>query len=264
MRFPLGADPRRYGFNAEPFRVIAHDSVALACCILRTPDPHPKGTVLMLHGISACKEHNFGLARMLNDNGWHVALTDLRAHGQSGGAYCTFGYYEKRDMSLILTEIALRDCPPPYGIFGESLGGAVAIQALAADARWNFGVVESTFDDLVNVAAQYGYNWFGFRSHALAAAVMQSSGRIANFPPDSVCPMHAAKSVRCPVFVAHGANDEKIPADHTQRIFQNLASAEKERVVVAGAGHSDLHSVGGAEHEQRILRFLDRQSRKFR
>lgn len=258
-KFPNGDAPERYGFRAEPFTVFSPDSVRLSCCILRTSVPDSKGTVVLLHGIAACKELNFGFARLLNDNGWDVVITDLRAHGKSGGSYCTFGYYEKHDVSAILTAAIGRKCPAPYGIFGASLGGAVALQTLAEDKRWNFGIIESTFDNLINVSVEYGHYWFGFRSRALAEFIMARSSSIAHFPADSVSPMLAARSITCPILLAHGDDDRKIPAEHTRLIFENLATHDKKRIVIHGAGHDDLHSVGGAEFESNILQFLARQ-----
>jgi pimeloyl-ACP methyl ester carboxylesterase len=52
-----------------------------------------------------------------------VLAYDSRAHGESGGNACTYGYYEKRDLSRAIDLIGLR----PVVALGISLGAAVAL-----------------------------------------------------------------------------------------------------------------------------------------
>ena len=92
----------------------------------------PKATIILLHGISSNKENWLGYARLLADNGFNSVVYDQRAHGKSGGTFCTFGFYEKFDVSKIVDNLHGRQGFVPVGIQGASLGGAVALVASAA------------------------------------------------------------------------------------------------------------------------------------
>lgn len=99
---------------------------------------------MLLHGISACKEVELQRAKLLADAGYASLLLDLRAHGQSEGEYCTFGYHEKNDLRAVADTLGSDSRRRPMAIWGASLGGAVALQAMAVEPRYSFGLVERT------------------------------------------------------------------------------------------------------------------------
>jgi hypothetical protein len=216
----------------------------------------PKATLILVHGIGGFKESFLGFARFLNSKNINVFLYDQRAHGKSDGKYCTFGYYEKKDISKIIDTIQ-KIAPQPIGIFGASLGGAVALQALAEDKRLQFGIIESTFNTLENVVAEYGKGYFGFRSEWLARHVLRKSAVIANFDPFSVRPSEACKQIAQPLFFAHGTDDPKIPMTFNKENFVNTASTQKIFYEVQGAKHSNLHIVGGDAYKSKLIKFID-------
>lgn len=221
--------------------------------------PKPRGTIILLHGIGGHKESNLGFSRILADNGFHVILYDQRAHGKSDGKYCTFGFYEKKDVSKFV-DIAVAKFPSlPIGIHGASMGGAVAIQALEHDKRLKFGIIESTFNTLENVVIEYGRGYFKFRSRWLAQRVLSKSADIAEFKPFDIKPIESCKNIGQPILMVHGDMDEKIPIDFNQQNFAALQSKDKEFYVVKGAGHQNVGEIGGEQYLTKLLAFLNRQ-----
>ena len=75
---------------------------------------------------------------------------DSRAHGESGGDACTYGFYEKKDLSRAIDRLG----GGPVLAFGISLGAAVALQSAADDPRIARVVAVSAFSDLRTVAAE--------------------------------------------------------------------------------------------------------------
>jgi pimeloyl-ACP methyl ester carboxylesterase len=218
----------------------------------------PKATIILLHGISSNKENWLGYARVLADNGFNSVVYDQRAHGRSGGSFCTFGFYEKLDVSKIVDNLHSRHKLLPVGIQGASLGGAVALQALGHDKRLSFGIVESTFNTLENVIEEYGYDYFKFRSRWLARHVLSKSALIARFRPFEVKPVDACRTIEQPILMVHGDVDEKIPISFNKENFAALKSADKEFFVVHGAGHDNVGEVGGENYRKKIFSFLNR------
>lgn len=274
-RIPRGANPETYGLHAESFELLTADSVRLqglyipasrasvpvAYSTLQTPAIHSKTnkTLILLHGISSCKEFFLPVAEKLSGEGINVVLFDLRAHGQSGGEYCTFGYCEKHDVSAVVDWLLARDSTQKIGVMGHSLGGAIALQALAEDKRLQFGVIESTFHSLEAVVEQYGVNYFGFRSPWLAHHILDRSAIIARFDPYQVKPMESAAHITQPIFMSHGENDERIPWEFGKYNYNAIPSADKQWYLIPNSGHNGLWKAGGKEYEAALMGFLRRQ-----
>jgi uncharacterized protein len=274
-RIPRGANPETYGLHPESFELLTPDSVRLQGLYipstkpvvpvaygtfspLKTPVKVEK-TLILLHGISSCKEFFLPVAEKLSGEGINVVLFDLRAHGQSGGEYCTFGYCEKHDVSSVVDWLLARDSTQKIGVMGHSLGGAIALQALAEDKRLQFGVIESTFHSLEAVVEQYGVNYFGFRSPWLAQHILDKSAIIARFDPYQVKPMESATHITQPVFVSHGDADERIPWEFGKRNYDGIRSQDKQWYLIPNAGHNGIWKAGGAEYEAALMGFLRRQ-----
>ena len=262
LRQSIDALPSVYGLKADSIDVLSIGDVHLKGFFVHANHPKAKATILLLHGIGSCKEEYLPLAKDLADRGYNTALFDQRAHGKSGGKYCTYGWYEKMDVSKIIDTIQPIDAQCPIGVFGCSLGGAIALQSLAYDKRIRFGVIESTFNTLENVVAQYGYNMMYLKNTWITRHILQKSAKIANFNPFEVQPRESCKQITQPIFMAHGDIDENIPIAFGRDNFKALASQDKQFIEVHGAGHFNVTEVGGAAYHEKIMRFFESHTQK--
>jgi uncharacterized protein len=190
-----------------------------------------RGTVLYLHGVADNRGSSVGVADHLVHRGLDVLAYDSRAHGESTGDACTYGFHEKRDLARVLDRVEAK----PIVVIGSSLGAAVALQAAAIDDRIAGVVAVATFSDLRTVAAERAPFFASWRNIEDAFRIAE---REASFKVDDVNPQLAAASVRVPVFVIHGANDRETPPDHSRRVHAALRASAK-LAIVPGAGHND-------------------------
>lgn len=257
FKYP-GVTPVGVGLNAETCDVEVESSLWLRGWYIHGSGTL-HGTVVLLHGHASCKESVFPLAKLLAENGYNSLVYDSRGHGESGGKYCTFGYYEHTDCSRFL-DAAIGRFPDlgPVAIQGDSFGGAVALQTLAEDRRFRCGIVQSTFADLREQVNADARGWVRFFEPPLTDTMLRRAGEIAHFPADTIRPEDAAQSVRCPVLMIHGADDHRIPVRNGERIFARLQTPGCEWYPVPGADHGGVWRGGGAEYERRVLDFLAR------
>lgn len=252
--------PLQLGLQSEKLTITTKDSIELKGYYILSERQETKGVMILIHGIGGCKEHFLNLAASLANKGIASVVFDGRAHGESGGQYCTYGFYEKHDISAIVDEIKRRNPTMKIGIWGNSLGGAVAIQALEFDKRIEFGIIESTFADLDQIVYDYKKNILGgFGLRFVSDAALREAGNIANFNPDEVKPILSVKNIQQPMFLAHGDNDQNINYKYGKRLYENLASAEKEFVLVENAGHFDLGPKGGENYARKLMSFINKQ-----
>lgn len=196
----------------------------------RAPDPR-RGTVIYLHGSADNRTSGLFVAQRFTPRGYDVVVYDSRAHGESGGEACTYGYYEKQDLRRVIDAAG----PGPVAVIGVSLGGAVALQAAAVDDRITTVVAVSTFSDLRTVATERAPS---FASASEIEEAFRIAERTASFRVDDVSPVASARTIAVPVLLVHGQDDGETPAAHSQRIFAALRGP-KRLILVPGAGHAD-------------------------
>lgn len=255
---PKGILPQDYGLSSTPFSITGFEGVQLSGLVLESLDStarRPSTTLIMLHGIGSFKETFLSPAEYLTKKGIQVVAIDLRGHGQSRGEFCTFGEKEKRDVQALVSWLLARDSTQRIGIFGNSLGGAIAIQALELDKRLQFGIIESTFHDLEKVVEEFGQNYSGIRSERLSRSTLEKAAKIADFKPFDIKPYRSAERVSQPVLVVHGDKDSTIPPEFGRVNFEHFASPKKEWILVPGAKHRGLWQKAGEGYWKKFSDF---------
>jgi len=191
-----------------------------------------RGTLVYLHGSADNRTSGLSIARRFLARGFDVLAYDSRAHGASEGDACTYGYFEKEDLTRALDAVEARRVV----LFGVSLGAAVALQAAPVEPRIAGLVAVATFADLRSVAMERAPF---FASAAQIEEAFRLAERRARFEVDAVSPVRAAADIRVPVLLVHGAADRETSAQHSRRVFEALPGGRKRLLLVPGAGHND-------------------------
>ncbi len=189
------------------------------------------GTVVFLHGIADNRSSVSGAVTRFTDRGLDVVAYDSRAQGDSTGAACTYGYWEKRDLRHVIDAVG----PGPIVLVGTSLGAAVALQEAPDDPRVVGVVAAEAFSDLRTVAWERAPRFLTDGMIRRAFSIAEARGA---FRADEVSPVAAARRIRVPVLLIHGALDTDTPPDHSRRIFAALAGP-RELILVEGAHHNE-------------------------
>jgi len=198
----------------------------------------PRGAVVVAHGNGGNIEHRLGLARAFHHLGYSVLLFDYRGYGKSSGAPSEEGVY--LDAEAAYDHVTEAEAVPPSKIviYGESLGGGVAIEL--ARRRECFALVtESAFLSIRDVAAHH-YRWLPVRWLA-----RQRFDNVAKLP-----------DIRTPYLAIHSPDDEIVPYFHAEGLFD--AANEPKALVTTRGGHN----AGGFQTSSRataeVEAFLER------
>jgi pimeloyl-ACP methyl ester carboxylesterase len=189
-----------------------------------------RGSVVYLHGVADNRSSAVGVIDHLTHQGFDVVAYDSRAHGQSDGSVCTYGFYEKRDMKYVIDSLP----SGPVVLIGTSLGGAVAIQGAVGNDRIAGAIAAEPFSDLRTIAIERAPRLLPGPMIARAFRVAEERGR---FDVASVSPVAAAASLRIPVLLIHGADDRDTLPEHSRRILSAL-KGPKQLLLVPKAGHN--------------------------
>jgi uncharacterized protein len=188
-----------------------------------------RGTVVYLHGVADNRASGIGIAEHFVPMGFDVVTYDSRAHGESGGEACTYGFYEKRDLARVIDHLPRR----PIVVMGTSMGAAVALQAAAEDSRIAAVISISAFSDLRTAAAERA-PFFASRTNIEDA--FNLAGAEGRFRVADVSPVAAAPRITVPVLLIHGDADKETPYAHALRIFAALRDP-KRLITIPGGGH---------------------------
>jgi uncharacterized protein len=194
-----------------------------------------RGLLVYLHGIADNRSSGLGVAQRFTPRGWDVLVYDARAHGASGGAACTYGFHEKRDLSAALDAVGAERAV----LFGSSLGAAVALQAAAAEPRVRGVIAQSSFSSLRSIVQERGRRLRPLVSRGDVDAALRAAERQAAFRVDEVSPLAAAALIKGPVLLIHGERDRETSSEHSRRLDRALTGPHR-LLLVPGAGHNDV------------------------
>ena len=251
----LPTSPMQLQLPYEYFHFLASDGISLLSAWF-IPAKRPKATIIYLHGVGDNKMSGLMLAKVLHEHHFNVMIYDSRAHGESGGKYCTYGYYEKHDVQVAIYEAQKKYATGKIGVFGTSMGAAIALQAAAIEPRISAVVAEASFATLRQVTVDYQKRLLRLPWHFLRNIAMKKSESIAHFKHREISPIQSVKNIHAPVLFIHGKSDTFIKYQYSEELYA-AANEPKELWLIDDARHSDVHNVGKKEYEERIVKFFE-------
>lgn len=241
--------------------IAARDGARLVAS-LYTPARWNGGAVLVLHGISDSRGSEIGFAHLFLSRGYIVLTPDNRAQGESGGDFVTYGVLEADDVHRWVSWL-IRERHPNniYGL-GESLGGAVLIESLTVEHRFNAIVAESAFASLARVARDRVAERLPIPralGRILAAPFVSSAflyGRLRYGLDLSQASAEAAiAETATPVLLIHGLSDTKTSPENS-KILAASDPRSAQLWLVPGARHTGASAAAPREFEERVLDFF--------
>jgi dipeptidyl aminopeptidase/acylaminoacyl peptidase len=143
---------------------------------------------------------------------------------------------------------------PAVGVFGLSLGGAVALLTAAEDPRIRAIVAYAPFADLRTLGREL-YSWMWLGRYPFVEAMLVWSRLLFGADITRPSPAEAAARVSVPVLLLHSRADEQIPFAHAERLQAALATNPRAEFEFTDRGrHGEL----GVGFEARLVRFFRR------
>jgi len=177
----------------------------------------PSKFIICCHGLYSSKESEkyVEMAKMAAERGVSVMRFDFRGCGESTGNMSDSTLSNRmEDLKRVIEYVRKRFGNPEIALFGSSLGGMVAIAVSAVDGKISSLAVLSTpfeIDEDLGMGKRFVED---IKRHDILE--------------------YARKAP--PMLVIHGRNDELVPVEHAEKIYDN-ASGEK-KIMFFDADHS--------------------------
>ncbi len=189
--------------------------------------PHPQNAgcgVVFYHGYTGFRAAMLKYVPLMWKRGCHLLLLDARYHGVSGGEVPTWGSLERYDLIAAAKFLGRAHKLPlsRIGLYGESLGASIALQAAAIIPSFAFVIADSPFSDVVTIIKERGVADFGNITNLFADAAIYLAGKRAGFAPWDLSAARDAAKIKSPVLLIHSQTDDFTPYNHSQRIYARL------------------------------------------
>jgi fermentation-respiration switch protein FrsA (DUF1100 family) len=231
----LEGNPGNLGLAYDDLTMTTEDNLKLHGWFV--PCGGARTTVLIFHGNAGNISHRLPYIELLHELGVNVFLFDYRGYGNSEGKPFEKGLY--RDARAAY-EWWLQERPAPGErliLFGESLGGAVAVH-LGARVSASALILQSTFTSARDMA----------KTMMPLGLLLPLTGLRLDSKKDMA-------KIACPKLIIHGTSDEIVPFRIGELLYE-ITPPPKYFYAVPRAGHNDVLWVAGAEYGRQIKGFL--------
>ncbi len=231
------------------------------------PAAHPRGTVVLVHGLNRTRIEMAKKVEPLQAWGFNCLLIDLRHHGASEARPTTFGLTEKLDVRAAV-DFALSKDPLPVVLWGVSLGGATVTLEAADDPRVAGLITDSSYDSLPNTVRHHLRLARGFRFRGIpvlkivpqwpfAEIVLFWMKQRGGFDPQDVDVLAAASKVagRPSLFVAN-RGDVRIPFAIAEEMSK-LAGPKSHLLLTESKSHGGAWRDAREAYEAAVKTLLD-------
>lgn len=227
--------PNQIGLSYEEVSFKTQEGVKLSGWYI--PASPSRGVILFCHGNAGNISHCIESIEIFHSLGFSTFIFDYRGYGLSNGRPSEQGTYRdtKAAMDYLVREKELT--PSEIIIFGQSLGGAVAVW-LASRHTPKALILESTFTSVPDMAAAL----YSFLPARLLCRYDYNA-------------LAAIRDVSCPVLIVHSPEDEIVPFSQGRQLF-DAANQPKVFLEVSG-GHNEGFLTSGQTYVQGLNAFLE-------
>ena len=243
-------DPEAIGFSYETIDFEAPDGTRLHGWFFPA-EGERLGTVLFLHGNAENISTHFANVAWLAKAGIDAFVFDYRGYGRSSGSPTLDGLHQDAAAALERLMAMPGIEADEIAVFGQSLGGAVALGMVAESPhkdRLGALIVEGAFSDYRGIAREKlsGF-WLTWPLQWPLSLTIDNS-----YSPETA----AAELAPLPFLLIHGQEDEVIPPHHGERLFD--AAVEPKAIWrPEKAGH--IQALATIEMRERFLGYLKAQ-----
>ncbi len=232
----------------EKFSALPNEPVR----ILKSPK-----TILYLCGRAGNKtRYNYiTRAKALHQLGFDVLIVDYRGYGLSGGMWPSEAqvYEDSQAAWNYLTQVR-GIAPAQIYVYGESLGGAVALDLVAKHPDVGGAIIQSSFTKMAEVIKLKEWLWL-LPIDLILTERFDSLSKVRSLNASNNA--SKAKSHQIPILFIHGTADDVVPARMSQQLY-DAAPEPKQLLLVPGAGHYRIYQPGSNSYLKAIQKFIEK------
>ena len=231
--------PADLGLEYEEVTFVTEDGIELAGWFIPSEGGGETGkTIIAMHGYPADKGNILSSVSDLQDD-YNLFLFDFRYLGESKGAYSTAGAKEVMDLYAAIDLLESDYGQARFGLWGFSVGGAVAIMGAEGRSEIEAVYAESSYSNLGDLSREL------HRAPFIGRIIGLSTNSLARLflglNPGNVSPEDAVTELDIPLMLVHSRDDSVIDISHGHRIA-DAGGDNVEFIELDGFDHGQITS----------------------
>ncbi|KJA19723.1 hypothetical protein HYPSUDRAFT_44007 [Hypholoma sublateritium FD-334 SS-4] len=232
--------PSSFSMPYVDITLTTKDKISLHCYLVTQPEDEARtkrrGTVIMCHGNAMNHGHILHVAQLFYVEGFDVFTLEYRGYGNNEGSPSEKGLQRDAQaaMDFVSSHVVLSQ--NPIIVFGQSLGGAIAIDVTSRNAsKVSALIVENTFTSIPDIVK--GLPVLRYIS-CLCTQRWNSQSKVARLPAS------------LPILMLSGLIDQVVPPVHMQKLWKTAESRlskgespEMDQSVKSADGDTQVESI---------------------
>ena len=214
--------------------------------------------VVVLHGYGESMEDVTDIAMHYFNEGYNILIPDLRAHGESEGAFYGMGWLDRFDVINWIDTILEENPSAQIAIHGVDMGADTALMLAGEPLKSNIKVIvaEGAYTRAYDVVKKE----FKVRHPKLPSFpfLYMMNPVMKVWAGYSLVEADATKQVvnaKVPILLIAGNNDTYVDSEMTEELNQAISSPH-EVITIANGAHGDCRYSDGETYYQKALEFV--------
>jgi pimeloyl-ACP methyl ester carboxylesterase len=240
-------------------KITSDDGYALIAACFRQPEPEGRPWAVLLHGYTGWKEEMYHYAAKYYEKGFNILCPDLRCQGESDGDFIGMGWTDRYDVLDWIGKITDSYPDAEIVLHGESMGASCAVMMSGMDLPDNIKCVISdcAFTDSVSMFRKQLRDWFSIPDIGFIGSARLWLRIRGGYDLKDASAINEIKKSDTPTLFIQGDQDRIVPVSSAEELYESL-DAEKDIMIVEGAGHAQSCYKDPDAYYGRVFGFIDR------
>lgn len=247
--------------KSDGFKVksTSDDGYELIAACFRQAEPEGKPWVILLHGYTGWKEEMYHYAAKYYEKGFNILCPDLRCQGESDGDFIGMGWTDRYDVLTWIGKITDSYPDAEIVLHGESMGASCAVMMSGMELPDNIKCVISdcAFTDSVSMFRKQLRDWFSIPDIGFIGSARLWLRIRGGYDLKEASAINEIKKSDIPTLFIQGDQDRIVPVSSAEELYDSL-DAEKDIMIVEGAGHAQSCYKDPDAYYDRVFGFIDR------
>ncbi|MDY0189442.1 MAG: alpha/beta fold hydrolase [Desulfuromonas sp.] len=245
---------QQHKLDAQPIELTTSDGLHLFA--LYAPSTNG-ATIILSHGYKMSCSEMIPIAALLARQGYGVLLPDQRSHGRSDGNTISFGYHEWRDLEAAVNFLVEQNPHDKIGIFGNSMGGALAVVYAAREPLIAAVIAQSPYASVGHSINKGVSKFSGLPAFPFAPLIHYLAQRRLGIDTAKVAPVNTIAAIAPrPIMLLMGGSDQTVEAEGIF-VLQQAAGANCSLWFEPELDHVEFYQRKPEEFAHRIVGFYN-------